>query len=91
MPLESKLLQQLGISYLYNIEELSIAIFFYGSSSLLVVYALSTGSIKGGFVILFSASVVIFVFVFSFRPVSYFSVRPDPRDFTGEEDFLTAP
>ena len=32
-PLETELLQQFGIAYLYNLEELSILVFFYGASS----------------------------------------------------------
>jgi len=37
-PLETEVLQHLGITYLYNVEELSIGVFFYGASSSLVVY-----------------------------------------------------
>ena len=41
-------------------------------------YGASTSSIKGVFVVLFSASVVIFMFVFYFLRVTYFLARPDP-------------
>ena len=90
-PLESERLQHLGTTFLYNIAQLSIAIFFYGASSKLVVHGPSTSSIKGVFVILFSASVVIHTFVFSFLRVGYFISWRDliPRGFTGGEDFLT--
>ena len=71
-PLETERLRHLAIAYLYKVEELSIAIFLYGASSLLVVYGPSTSSITGVFVILFFASVVIFMFVFSFLRVGYF-------------------
>ena len=37
-PLESHRLQSLGMAYLYNIEKVSIAIFFYGASSSLVAH-----------------------------------------------------
>ena len=78
-PLESKFLQDVGLYYLWCLEGLSIGIFFYGaSSSLLIACGLSTSLIAGVFVILFSASVIIFVFVFSFRKVAYFLTRPDP-------------
>ena len=80
-PLESELLQHLGIVSLYNVEQLSIAIFLYGASSLLVVYSPSISSIKGIFVVLFSASVVFFMFVFSFMRIAYFLARPDPLRF----------
>ena len=39
----------------------------------------STSLGTGVFVVLFSASVVIFVLVFSFRKAPYFSTRPDPK------------
>ena len=78
MPFETELLQQFGLLFLYNVEELSIGIFFYGTSSSLVVYGPSTSSIKGIFLALFSASVAIFVFVFSSLRVAYFFPRPDP-------------
>ena len=80
-------LQKLGITFLYNVEELSIGIFFYGASSSLLVYGPSTSSIIGVFLALFSASVVIFMFVFFFPRVAYFLVRPD---LTGGGDFLIA-
>ena len=79
-PLETEPLQHLGIAYLYNVEGLPIGFFFYGASSSFVVYDPSTSLIKGVFVVLFSASVVIFMFVFSFLRVAYFLARPDlPR------------
>jgi len=69
-PLENELLQQLGLAYMREVEELSISGFFYGASSSLrlavLVVRLIQSSITGLFVLLFSASVVIFVFVFSF-------------------------
>ena len=77
-PLESELLQKHGIAYLYQVEELSVAFFFYGTSSLLMVYGTSTSSVKGAFVVLFSASVVIFMFVVSLLRVAYFLAGPDP-------------
>jgi len=61
--IETELLQQLGVIFLYNVEELAIGVFFYGASSSLVVYGPFTSSIIGVFVILFSVSVAIFVFV----------------------------
>ena len=76
-PLEIGLLQHLGVGYLWSIEALSIGIFFYGASSSLVVYDPYTSSIKGVFVVLFSASIVIFMFVFSFLRVACFLARPD--------------
>jgi len=86
-PLETELLQQLGIACLYNVEELSIGIFLYGASPSLVVYGPSTSSIKGIFVVLFSASVVIFMFVFSFLQVSCFLARPNPPRFHRRRGF----
>ena len=80
-PLKIERHQNLGIDALYNVEELSIAIFFYGASSSPVEYGPFTSSIKGVFVVLFSASVVIFVFVLSFLRVAYFLTRPDPPRF----------
>ena len=63
-PVETGLFQQLGINYLQEVERILIFVFFYGAfSSLAVVYFSSTSSVKGVFVILFSASVVIFMFV----------------------------
>ena len=41
-PLESELLQILGLAYLKSIEKLSIFIFFYGAPPSLVLYDLST-------------------------------------------------
>ena len=68
-PLESELLLEHGMQYLYEVEVLTIGIFCYGASesSSLAVYDSSTISIKGAFVVLFSASVVIFMFVFAFE------------------------
>ena len=80
---EAELVQQLGLGYLYIVEQLSIAIFFCGTLSSLVVYDSSTSSIKGVFV----ASVVIFVFVFSFLRVAYFLARPDPPRFHRQRGF----
>ena len=40
-PLESQRLQGLGMAYLYNIEKMSIAIFFYGASSSLLVHGIA--------------------------------------------------
>ena len=65
-PQESELILEHGTQSLYEIEELSIGIFLYGASFSLVAYDLSTISIKGVFLVLFSASVVIFVSVSSF-------------------------
>jgi len=58
-PLESELLQHLGIIYLNNVEELSILVFFYGTSFSLMVYGPSTSSTTGIFVVLFSTSLLI--------------------------------
>jgi len=84
---ETELLQQLGFTYLYNVEELSIGVFFYGASSSLVVYGPFTSSIKGVFAVLFSASVAIFMFVFSFLRVAYLLARPDPPRFHRRRGF----
>lgn len=65
-PLEGELLQRLALDHLQNIVGLSISGFFYGVFSSLVVCGSSTSSISGVFVVLFSASVVIFAFVLSF-------------------------
>jgi len=89
-PSETKLLQRLGISYLRVAEELTFAVFFSGASSSLRVYDTPTSWIKGAFVVLFSASVFISAFVFSFLRVAYFLASLIPRDFTGGGDFLTA-
>ena len=87
-PLESKLLQQLGIHYLRNVELLAFPVFFYGAPSSLVVHASpSTSSIKGAFVVLFSASVVIFMFVFSFLRFVHFLARPNPPRFRRRRGF----
>ena len=71
--LEGESLQGLGLDYLHALEQLSISIFFYGAS-LFVVYDSSTSSITlaGVFVVLFSASVVIFMFVLSFLEATDF-------------------
>ena len=72
-PLETGFLQQLGISYLREVEALSIFVFFYGASPSLVVQNGSPiGSLKGVFAVLFFASIVILAFVFSFLRVAYF-------------------
>ena len=86
-PLESKLLQTLGLAYLRILEQLAILIFFYGASLLVPVYGSFTSLMTGLFFVLFSASVVIFVFVFSFLQAACFWLRPDP---SGGEDFLPA-
>ena len=65
-PLESELLQALGLDFLREVEALSIFIFFYGASSSLVVYDSLTSSITGVFVVLFAVSVAIFMFVLFF-------------------------
>ena len=70
-PLESELLENLGITFLYSIEELLVGVFCYGTSCPLMVYG-ALSLIKGIFVILFSASVVIFMFVFSSLRIGYF-------------------
>jgi len=84
-PLESKFLQHFGIGYLEWAETLSIAVFFYGASSSLAVCASSTSSVSGVFVVLFSASVVIFVFV-SCKSI-YFLATPDPRKLDRRKGF----
>ena len=86
-PLENKFLQQFGITFLNIVEDLSISIFFYGASSSLVVHGLSISLIKGAFVVLFSASVVIFMFVFLFLRVAHFLARPDPPRFHRRRGF----
>ena len=86
-PFESGLLQQLGIRYLVLVEDLSISISFYGASSPLVVHGPSTSLITGAFVVLFSASVAIFMFVFSFLRVAYFLASPDPPWFLRRRGF----
>ena len=65
-PLDSEILQRPGVEYLQNLEELLIIVSLYGESSFLAVCGSSANSLSGVFVVLFSASVVIFVFVFSF-------------------------
>ena len=79
-PIESELLQRLGLAYWRTLEELSIVLSFYGASSLLILYDSSTISIIGAFVLLFSASVVIFMFVlFLFASHLFFLSRTDPE------------
>ena len=63
-PIESELLHNLGSSYLTMVSILSIAVFFYGASSLLVVSGYLMNFILGVLLVLFAASVVIFMFVF---------------------------
>ena len=87
MPLKSESLQDVGLYYLWCLEELSIGVFFYGASSFVIVWCSSTSLMTGVFVILFSASVIIFVFVFSFRKVAYFLTRPDPPKFDRQRGF----
>ena len=73
---------------LYYLEGFSISVFFYGaSSSLMIVCGSSTNLITGVFVVLFSASAVIFVFVFPFHKVAYFLTRPDPHKFDRRRGF----
>ena len=86
-PLQTELFQQLGILCLYNVQELSIGIVFYGVSCSLLVYGPSTSLIKGVFIGLFSASVVIFVFVPSSPRVTYFLTSPDPTRFYRRRGF----
>ena len=62
-PPEIEVLERFGIAYLCNIEGLSFFIFLHGASSSLVIYGSSTSSITGVFVVIFSASVVIYMFV----------------------------
>ena len=45
-PLETELLHQLGMNRLYDIEVLSMQIFFYGASSSLVIHGLFISSAK---------------------------------------------
>jgi len=78
-PLESGLLHNLGFGYLLAVEQLSIVIFFYGACSSLVVCGSSTSSITGLFVVLFSASVVIFAFVF---------FSPSPKPLISQQDLI---
>ena len=64
----------------------------YGASSSTPVYSSSesTSLITGLFFILFSASVVIFVFVFSFLQAAfYFLSRSDPSKFDRRRGFYT--
>ena len=77
-------LQNLRIVFLYTVEKLTIGIFFYGASSSFMVYGSYTSTTKGIFVVLFSASVAIFVFVFSFP---YFLARADDPIFHRRRGF----
>ena len=86
-PLENKLIQRFGIVSLYNVEELSIGIFFYGASSSPMVHGPFTSSIKGVFVVLFSASTSTFLLVFALLPVTFFLARPDPPRFHRRRGF----
>ena len=75
---------------MHIIERVSISVFFYGALSLLVLYIYigsSTGSTKGVFALLFSVSISIFVYVFSFLRVDYFLARPDPPIFHRRRGF----
>ena len=74
-PRESEALQVLGLIYLECLERSWIYIFFYGASSLLEVRGSSICLTTGVFLALFSASVVIFVFV-SYK-CAYSLARPD--------------
>ena len=74
-PIEDELLRILGLDFLREIEALSIFIFFYGVPSSPVVYDLSTSLITGVFVVLFAASVVIFMFVLSFLQSRLFLIK----------------
>jgi len=65
-PLESDLLHKLGLAYLGHLVRLSIFVFFYGAPSLGVFGGSYTSSRTGVSVVLFSASVVLFAFVFPF-------------------------
>ena len=82
-PLENKFLHRLGVDYSQTLVKLSIIVFFYGMSSSLVVRGSSTSSVTGVFVVLFSASVVIFAFVFFFplekSPISQQAPKFDRR------------
>ena len=89
-PLESNLLQRLGLGYGRSLEHLAILVFFYGASSFTPVYSSSTSLTTGLFFVLFSASVVIFVFVFSFLQAAfYFLSRSDPSKFDRRRGFST--
>ena len=75
-PFESKNLPTLGLDYLANLETLAIFVFFYGASFSLAARGSPTSSISGVFVVFFSASVVIFVFVVSCKLISQQDLIP---------------
>ena len=62
-PEENHLLQNLGFAYLRYVEEISIDVFFYGASSRHEYTYDNLINTPGVFVVLFSSSVVIFMFV----------------------------
>ena len=70
-PRESEVLQVLGLTYLGRLIVPSIFVFFDGASSSLQVRNSSTRLIIGVFLVLFSASVVIFAFVSYKRAYSF--------------------
>jgi len=78
-PVEGELLLDIGLDHFESLVQLSISVFFYGASFSLTAWGSSTSLISGVFVVLFSASVVIFTFVFSFRKAIYFSPSHDRR------------
>ena len=65
-PLDTELLQGVGMDYLELVTALSVYGFFYGASSLHTARDSSTTSISGVFLVIFAASAVIFAFVFYF-------------------------
>ena len=84
---ESEFFQKLGLAYLRSLVQLSIYVFSYGASSSLVLPDSSTSSMTGVYVVLFAASVVIFMSVFSFLQFTYFVSRPDPSEFDRRRGF----
>jgi len=76
-PPESQILQDLGLNFLLTFEDVAIHLSFYGASSSLVVayYVTHPTLMTGVFCVLFSISVVIFVFVSCKR--AYSLTRPD--------------
>ena len=79
-PLESETLQHLGVLYSQSLEELSIIVFLYGAPSSLAncdMWLIHNFRVPGVFIMLFSASVVIFLFVFSFGKATYFRINPE--------------
>jgi len=68
-PLESELLQDLGVAFWIRIEQLSFFVFFYGASLSLAVYGPPTGLMTGVFIVIFFASLVIFAFVLFISPL----------------------